>query len=102
HGLFLAFNQAGNRVVSVDYGGRTRLWDAVTGRLLLTASESAGLVLNRDGSRLGHGRSGTKVRLYRVAAGHELRVIRRASAAPTEALLSPLLDASGRALAATS
>ncbi len=100
--VVLAFNPAGDRAVSSDYDGQTRLWDAVTGRLLLTTPQSAGLQFNRDGSRLGYGRSGAKVRLYQVAAGRELRVIRRPKAAPEEMLFNPLLDADGRILAATS
>src|SRR5205814_613427 len=57
---------------------------------------------NRDGSLLGYGRSGARVRLYRVAAGRELRILRHRLAAATEVLDSPLLDADGRILAATS
>jgi serine/threonine protein kinase/WD40 repeat protein len=100
-GIYLAFNQAGDRVVSYDWSDRTRLWDAVTGRLLLTSSEFAGLRFNRDDTRLGPGHSGGKLRLYRVAAGHELRVIRRPRAEPKEQLGAPVLDADGRILAAT-
>src|SRR5262249_46094240 len=35
-GITLAFNHAGDRLVSNEWGGQTRLWDATTGRLQLT------------------------------------------------------------------
>src|SRR5262249_42511888 len=99
-GIYMAFNHAGDRLVSTDWSGRTRLWDAVTGRLLLTSSDGAGLRFNRGATLLGSGRNGGKVRLYRVAAGHELRLIRRPRAEPKEQISYPLLDADGRVLAA--
>jgi len=97
----VAFNPAGDRVVSTDYR-QTRLWDAATGRLLMTASTNAGMLFSSDGSLLAYGMSGAKVQLYRVAAGHELRLIRRPKATATEIHANPLLDADGRILAATS
>jgi serine/threonine protein kinase/WD40 repeat protein len=99
-GFYLAFNHAGDRLVSEDWTEHTRLWDAVTGRLLLTSSERTGLRFSRDDAMLGSGRSGGKVRLYRVAAGHELRMIRRPKAGPKESISCPVLDAGGRILAA--
>jgi serine/threonine protein kinase/WD40 repeat protein len=101
-GIYLAFNHAGDRLVSNDWTGRTRLWDAVTGRLLLSSSDLAGWRFNRDDTLLGPGgRSGGKIRLYRVAAGHELRVIRRPKAEPKEQITAPVLDADGRILVAS-
>jgi serine/threonine protein kinase/WD40 repeat protein len=100
-GISLAFNHAGDRLVSHDWTGRTRLWDAVTGRLLLTSSDFIGNRFNRDDTLLGNGWSGSKVRLNRVAAGQDLRVLRRAKAEPKEQIAWPVLDADGRILAAT-
>jgi WD40 repeat protein len=99
-GISLAFNHAGDRLVSTDWSGRTRLWDAVTGRLLLTSSDFAGWRFSRDDNLLSPGHSGSKVRLYRVAAGHELRVIRRPRPESGEQIGFPRLDADGRILAA--
>src|SRR5262249_53251576 len=67
---------------------------------LLTSSDFAGLRFNRDDALLGSGRSGGKVRLYRVAGGHELRLIRRPRAEPREQISCPVLDADGRILVA--
>jgi serine/threonine protein kinase/WD40 repeat protein len=99
--IFPVFNPAGDRVVSTDWNGQPRLWDAVTGRLLFTGSGlGLGQLFNRAGSLLGHARSGIKVRQYRVAAGHELRVLRRPRAGADDSLDSPHLDADGQVLAA--
>jgi tetratricopeptide (TPR) repeat protein len=58
------------------------------------------LRFNRDDTLLGPNISGKKIRLYRVAAGHELRVIRRPMARLEDTIFSPVLDADGRILAA--
>jgi WD40 repeat protein len=86
-----------------------RLWDSGTGHLLLTmpgrfesSVETQPAVLSRDGTLLGVERSGTTLRLWRLADGRELRTIRRAGADPAETLLGPVLDAEGRILAAAS
>jgi WD40 repeat protein len=100
-GIFLSFNHAGDHLVSRDWSRRTRLWDSATGRLLLTSSDAAGWHFDREDALLGFGRSGSNVRLYRVADGRELRVIRRPRAEPGEQIASPVLDADGRILAAT-
>jgi serine/threonine protein kinase/WD40 repeat protein len=100
-GIQLAFNHAGDRLLSRDWDAGTRLWDAVTGRLLLRSPHYAYLRFSRD-TLLGPNLNGKKVRLYRVAAGHELRMIRRPIAGPKETIFSPVLDADGRILAAGS
>ena len=98
-GIHLAFNHAGDRVVSTDWGGETRLWDAVTGRLLLRSPGYVGLRFSRDDKLLGYGHSGNKVRLYRVAPGRELRAVRHLLAGPKDQVGSPVLDSDGRILA---
>ncbi len=40
-GIQVAFNHAGDRVVSTDWHGALRFWDAATGRLLLSVSEAS-------------------------------------------------------------
>jgi WD40 repeat protein len=99
-GIGLGFNHAGDRLVSTDWGGQTRLWDVATGRLLLTAPNSLGLQFSSDDRLLGHGGSGNKIRLYRMAAGRELRVLRRRNAGSGPQIWSPVPHVNGRTLAA--
>jgi serine/threonine protein kinase/WD40 repeat protein/Tfp pilus assembly protein PilF len=86
-GIALAFNHAGDRLVSTCWDGQTRLWDAATGRLLLTLPFPLGYLGNpqfsRDDALLGYERHGSKLRLYRVALGTEVRELRRYAAEGT-------------------
>ncbi len=91
----------GGRVVSVDWSGQGRLWDAHTGRLLLNLHTNLGLQFSRDGRLLGSDRKGTKLRLYRLAEDHgELRVLRRRGALPGEQVIvdASVLNAADRLL----
>src|SRR5262249_5753011 len=94
-GVYLAFNPAGDRVISWDWSGRSRLWDAVTGRLLLTAQDNVGPRFSPDGTLIGPGSKGGKIRLFRVASGHELRVLRRPGAPPGESTFYPMIGDAG-------
>src|SRR5262249_33096133 len=87
----LAFNSTGDRVISWDWSGRSRLWDAVTGRLLLTAQDYVGPRFSPDGTLIGPAIKGGKVRLFRVAPGHELRVLRRPGGPPEEQTSHPVI-----------
>src|SRR5262249_16013027 len=49
---------------------------------------------------IGVERSGTKLRLWRLADGRELRTVRRAKADPGDIICSPVLDADDQVLAA--
>jgi serine/threonine protein kinase/WD40 repeat protein len=93
---WLGFNHAGDRLVWND-DGWPRLWDAASGRLLLTAGEYTRLRFSPDDSLLGWSLHGTKLRLWRVAAGRELHVLRRRGAASDEQLSGPVMHADGRA-----
>jgi serine/threonine protein kinase/WD40 repeat protein len=100
---FCGFNASGDRLVSYDWAGRARLWDATTGRLLLTMPFAFGLKFRSDGDgMLGYSWSGTKLWLCRIAAGRELRVLRRPRADPDEQLHHPAIYPDGRLLAASS
>ena len=101
-GIHMAFNRAGDRLVSVGWDQQTRLWDPVTGRLLLTMSGNCGTQFSADGTLIGFGGNGAKLQLWRVAEGRELRVLRRQTSDNSDLLLSPVLDAEGRILAAHS
>jgi WD40 repeat protein len=100
-GIALAFNHAGDQLVSEDWNGQTRLWDARAGRLLLTMPGSAGVRFSPDDRFLGYQHDGKKLRLFRVAAGSELRVLRSSQADSAEQIVSSAIDSEGRALALT-
>jgi serine/threonine protein kinase/WD40 repeat protein len=99
-GLLVAFSHAGDRLASVDWGGQTRLWDATNGRMLMMMPGNFGWQFSADDRLLGRGRNGTKIRLYRVAAGSELRVLRPRDADNLENVHSPVIHADGRTLSA--
>ncbi len=96
-GLIMAFNHAGDRLASTDWSGQARLWDAVTGRPLLPMPCFG--QFSSDGL-FGPGYSGNKIRLWRLADGRELRVLRPRNAGSLENVYSPVVHADGRTLAA--
>jgi serine/threonine protein kinase/WD40 repeat protein len=98
----LTFNHAGDRLLSIDMDRQTRLWDATSGRVLLTLPGNFGLRFSADDALLGPQRNGSNVRLWRVATGRELRVLRHPVADRREFLAQPVPDADGRVLAAIS
>jgi eukaryotic-like serine/threonine-protein kinase len=98
-GLVVAFNHAGDRLASVDWSSQTRLWDAVAGRTLLTMPD-VGLQFSSDDRLFGPESSGNKIRLWRLAGGRELRVLRPGNAGSLDNIVSPVVHADGRTLAA--
>jgi serine/threonine protein kinase/WD40 repeat protein len=101
-GIALAFNHTGDRLVSDDWNAQTRLWDAMTGRLLLTLPGAALAHFSPDDQFLGPQFEGTKLRLLRVATGEELRVFRRRHADRDEQIHAVALDSTGRLLGVSS
>jgi len=101
-GILMAFNRAGDRLVSTGWDQQTRLWDPLTGRLLLTVPGNCGTRFSADGTLIGIGGSNKKLQLWRIAEGRELRVLRRLNNDNTDWLHSPVLDADGRLMAAAS
>jgi serine/threonine protein kinase/WD40 repeat protein len=101
NGSQVAFNHAGDRLGSTDWSGVTHVWDTATGRLLLTAP---GFYWHFSPTDHLHGYhfEGTKVKLWRLASGRELRVLRRRNADSLERIHSPVVHADGRILAACS
>jgi serine/threonine protein kinase/WD40 repeat protein len=97
----LAFNHGGDRLISHDWSGQARLWDAATGRMLLTMPGALGFQFSPDDRLLGPGVRGNKVRLYRLAPGRELRVLRRRGADRLETINCPVVHPDGRTLAAS-
>jgi serine/threonine protein kinase/WD40 repeat protein len=100
-GNMVAFHPDGDLLVSRGFDTTTRVWDAATGRLLLSAPGLGGL-FSQDGRLLGYGVEGNRVRLWRLAAGRELRALRRRNAEGPEGLSAPILYPDGRRLAASS
>jgi serine/threonine protein kinase/WD40 repeat protein len=101
-GIQLGFNHAGDRLVSTDWGGQTRLWDVATGRLLLTMPGTFGLQFSPDDRWLGLGKNGSNITLARLADGRELRALRRRNADSQEVIANPVVHGDGRTLAASS
>jgi WD40 repeat protein len=99
-GKGLRYNGAGDRLVTADWSGQTQLWDAHSGRILLTIP-NCGLQLGSDDRVLGAGRRGEKLCLWRLANGRELRVLRRA-AGQRQQFGIPVVHPDGRMLAACS
>jgi serine/threonine protein kinase/WD40 repeat protein len=100
-GSLVAFNRDGDRLGSNDWSGLAQVWDVATGRLLLAAPAFSWHFSPTDLLH-GYGISGTKVKLWRLAAGRELCVLRRRHADSVERIHSPVVHADGRILAAGS
>jgi tetratricopeptide (TPR) repeat protein len=96
----VALHPDGRRAASAGDDGRVRLWDAVTGREVLTLAGHAGPVANvrftRDGERLVSTGSDGSVRIWDVQSGQGVLTLRRELQVPGGLALSP----DGRYLAA--
>jgi WD40 repeat protein len=73
-GVKAAFSPDGGCLLSSDWAGILRLWDPRTGRQLLQIQSTAE-VLSGDGDLLAADRSGSRVRLLRVATRRPLRAL---------------------------
>jgi serine/threonine protein kinase/WD40 repeat protein/tetratricopeptide (TPR) repeat protein len=100
-GTIMAFNHAGDRLVTSDWVAQTRLWDVATGQLLLTMPAFFGLQFSPDDRLLGAGQDGRKLQLWRLASGCELCTLRRPRADGAEEILAPALCESYGLLATT-
>jgi WD40 repeat protein len=81
-GVVSAFNHAGDRLAGVDWSQTLHLWDAHTGKLLLSAPAQdwvQPLRFSADDRLLAAGIEGTRLRLWRVAAGREYRSLAHAA-----------------------
>src|SRR5262249_57955999 len=66
-----------------------------TGRLLLTTQDYVGPRFGPDDTLIGPSSKGGKIRLFRLAPGHELRVLRRPGGPPGEPNLNPMIGDAG-------
>jgi serine/threonine protein kinase/WD40 repeat protein len=101
NGIYLTFNHAGDRLASTDWLGQQRLWDAATGRLLLTVPGGILLQFSPDDRLIGYGHDGSKLRLWRVAGGRELCVYRPPGLEATEEVVHSSVHPDGRVAAAS-
>jgi serine/threonine protein kinase/WD40 repeat protein len=79
-GNSVAFNHAGDRLVSVNWAGNVQLWDVVTGKALLTLPGSTGvpkLRFSLDDQWLACTVSGEKLGIWKVGAGRDYRTLTR-------------------------
>ncbi len=100
-GMSVAFDHAGDRLVSHDWDDQTRLWDAANGRMLLTMPASFVAQFSPDDRLIGPVTGGgNKIKLWGLATGRELRVLRPRGADSLENIHTPVARADGRTLAA--
>jgi serine/threonine protein kinase/WD40 repeat protein len=79
-GVRVAFNHAGDRLVSTGWDGIVQLWDVITGQLLFTAPGSIvtpSLRFSGDDHWLACVASGTQLGIWEVGAGRDYRTLTR-------------------------
>src|SRR5262249_45846852 len=79
-GVGVAFNHAGDRLVSVNWGGKVQLWDVVTAQLLFTHPRGIGVVclrFSRDDQWLAGAILQNQLRIWKVGAGRDYRTLVR-------------------------
>ncbi len=99
YGVLVRFNHAGDRLMSTDWSGQTVLWEAATGRPLLTLPGYYGFQLSPDDRLLGYSTSGTTIQLWRLASGREFRTLRRRGAGPEDHGVRLAVHPDGRTVA---
>jgi serine/threonine protein kinase/WD40 repeat protein len=81
-GVAIAFNHAGDRLVSTGWEGKVQLWDVVTRQLLFTLPGILGVPVLRfsaDDQWLAGAITGNQVGIWKVGAGRDLRTLVRDS-----------------------
>jgi serine/threonine protein kinase/WD40 repeat protein len=102
-GIIQQLGSRGDRALSGDYTGLVYLWEAHTGTILLTHTENMGITIHRPQfteARACITSRGTKLRLWRLAAGDELRFLRSGLAEANGHLLAGVPEGAGRIVAA--
>src|SRR5262249_34091885 len=96
----VAYSPDGSRVVSGDWSGQLRLWDAATGRLIRTVAgpHANAVAFHPDGTRMASAGNGRSVTLWDMATSQVIRTFSGHGAAITELAFSP----DGKAVASSS
>jgi eukaryotic-like serine/threonine-protein kinase len=94
----VAFLPPGDLVVTNSWDGTTRLWEAATGRFLMTVPGGY-CGFNRAGSRLAVYTGGAKIGLWEVAAAREYRVLSSPAIAQRTGISDARVSPDGRWLA---
>jgi WD40 repeat protein len=79
-GVGVAFNHAGDRLVSTGWNGSLQLWDLVSGQLLFTApgvNKMPVLRFSRDDHWLACALTGRRLGFWKVGAGRDYRTLTR-------------------------
>jgi serine/threonine protein kinase/WD40 repeat protein len=90
-GVAVVFDATGNRLLSLDWGRLTRVWDTESGRLLLDLSGETGLQFGPDGLLCCKG-PGKLLRMRRVTDGRELRMLRHRNADSNAWVTEPIVQ----------
>jgi serine/threonine protein kinase/WD40 repeat protein/Tfp pilus assembly protein PilF len=99
-GITVAFNRAGDRLISSDWTGTLRLWDVVSGRQMLSVLGVGVVTFGGNDSSLGCRRADGKLQVLRFAAGREVRTLAgRCATAVSHFLHRACLSADGRLVA---
>jgi eukaryotic-like serine/threonine-protein kinase len=101
-GLRIAFNPAGDRLVSVGWGQQTWLWDAAAGQPLLKMPGNIGLQFNREGDLVGYSIRGNRLQLWQVACGREMGTLRGWTETGQRTIRAPVVHGDGQTVAAAS
>jgi tetratricopeptide (TPR) repeat protein len=102
-GVSVTFDSTGDRLLSLDWSGILRMWDAGTGRELFHRPGPLGGIQSRFCSKdqfLVERSASDTIRLQRFAAGREQRVLVANTPARAEDDLWPLLHPRGRLMSA--
>jgi WD40 repeat protein len=91
----VAFLPPGDLVLSTSWDGTTRLWEAATGRFLMSLPGGY-CGFNREGSRLAVYTGGTKIGLWEVAPCREYRVLSSPAIAKREGIHDGSISPDGR------
>ena len=98
-GIAIAFNRAGDLLVSAGWDGILRLWDPQAGRELFRMPSWGYIGFDHDDRLLAYDRRDGKLGLWEFAAGREYRTLVHAAAAGKATSHCPSIRSDGRLLA---
>jgi serine/threonine protein kinase/WD40 repeat protein/Tfp pilus assembly protein PilF len=95
-GIQLAFNHAGDLLITKGWSGQALLWDVASGRMILNLAADYHLQFSADNKVLGLGQNGTTARLAQIATGSELRILAAPLDSPDDCVWWPVVHKDGR------